>query len=269
MLHSFQIFFVSALFQIKSYLRHWLHTVDEHSIHSPFFFDFYEKVIKNKEPISGFEEIETVRKKLLESVLEIEIQDLGAQSRHFKNEKRALSKIAETSLSPQPLCELMYRIVNYLNATSIVELGTSAGITTLYLARQPQAHVVTFEGNSSLINIALTHFEYFAVSNIRLIQGNLDNTLPDFLQNPAKINFVLMDANHRYEPTLRYFSLLTRRISEKGVIVIDDIHHSEEMTCAWHELRNHELVYGSVDLFRCGILFFDPALHRQHYIWTM
>jgi predicted O-methyltransferase YrrM len=134
-----------------------------------------------------------------------------------------------------------------------LELGTSAGITTLYLAKQPNAQVVTFEGNPAMINIALTNFEYFNTSNIRLIQGNLDSTLTDYLQNPAKLNFVLMDANHRYEPTLRYFSLLARRIADKGVIVLDDIHHSEEMTRAWREIRNHQLVYASVDLFRCGI----------------
>jgi len=260
---------VPTFFQIKSYLHHWLHTVDEHSIHSPFFFDFYEKVIRPKKPLHGFEEIENVRKRLLESNLEIEMQDLGAQSRHFKTEKRLLSRIAETSTSPQPLCELMYRIINYMNATTLLELGTSTGITTLYLARQPQAQVVTFEGNPALVNIALTHFEYFDSQNIRLIPGNLDSTLPEFLQMPAKINFVLMDANHRYEPTLRYFNLLTRRMSEKGIIVVDDIHHSAEMTHAWQELTRHELVYGSVDLFRCGILFLDPALHRQHYTWTL
>lgn len=260
---------MSALFQIKSYFRHWLHTVDEHSIHSPFFFDFYEKVIKHKTAQADFSAIEAVRKKLLTSTMEIEMNDLGAPSRHFKNEKRTLSKIAATSLSPQPWCELLYRIIHYLNATSILELGTSAGITTLYLAKQANAQVVTFEGNAAMINIALTNFEYFTTPNIRLIQGNLDSTLSDYLQSPAKLHFVLMDANHRYEPTLRYFSMLSKRISEKGVIVLDDIHHSEEMTRAWQELRQHQLVYASVDLFRCGILFFDPALHRQHYTWTL
>lgn len=218
--------------------------------------------------MSGFEEIENVRTKLLQSTMEIDVQDLGARSPHFTKVKRLLSKVAATSISPASLCELLYRIVRYQKARSIVELGTSAGITTLYLGKA-QAQVVTFEGNPDLVNIALTHFEFFDAQNIRLIQGNLDTTLPDFLQNPAKINFAFMDANHRYEPTIRYFTLLSKRMSDKGIIVIDDIYHSEEMARAWHELSNHDLVYGSVDLFRCGILFFDTALHRQHYIWSV
>lgn len=260
---------MSLSFKIKSYLNHWLHTVDEHSIHSPFFFDFYEKVILNKNKIKGFDELEVVRKKLLESTLEIELEDLGARSTHFKNEKRSLSKVAQTSSNPQPLCELQYRLVNYIMASSILELGTSVGLTTLYLAKQKNAHVITFEGNKALINIARTHFEFFESKNIHLVEGNLNTTLADYLQNPAKIDYALMDANHRYEPTIRYFNLLSKRMAEKGIIVLDDIYYSEEMAKAWKELRNHTLIYGSVDLFRFGILFFDPALNRQHYTWSI
>lgn len=258
-----------TFFKIKSYLNHWLYTVDEHSIHSPFFFDFYEKVIRNKNAIAGFNEIEQTRKKVLESTIEIELEDLGARSTHFNNEKRFLSKVAETSSSPQQLCELQYRLVNYIGASSILELGTSVGITTLYLAKQKDARVVTFEGNKALIEIARTHFDFFESKNIVLIEGNLNTTLADYLQNPAKIDYALMDANHQYEPTIRYFNLLAKRMAEKGIIVVDDIYYSEEMAKAWKELRNHTLVYGSVDLFRFGILFFDPALNRQHYVWSI
>ncbi len=258
-----------TFFKIKSYLHHWLYTVDEHSIHSPFFFDFYEKVIRNKNAIAGFNEIEQTRKKVLESTIEIELEDLGARSTHFNNEKRFLSKVAETSSSPKQLCELQYRLVNYIGASSILELGTSVGITTLYLAKQKDARVVTFEGNKALIEIARTHFDFFESKNIVLIEGNLNTTLADYLQNPAKIDYTLMDANHQYEPTIRYFNLLAKRMAEKGIIVVDDIYYSEEMAKAWKELRNHTLVYGSVDLFRFGILFFDPALNRQHYVWSI
>jgi len=261
---------VSRLYQIKSYLNHWLNAVDEHSIHSPFFFDFYKKAIKNDSHNNPeFSAIEETRQKLLKNTLEVAIHDLGAKSPHFKKENRTLSEIAETSLSPALYCRLYNRIIEYTDSTKILELGTSMGITTLYLAQKQEAYVTTFEGNTSLINVALTHFEYFRAKNIELIEGNLDSELSNYLLKPVKIDFVLMDANHRYEPTLSYFNLLSRRMADKGVIVLDDIHYSEEMSRAWKELRNHQLVYGSVDLFRCGILFFDPALNRQHYIWSV
>jgi len=255
-------------FRAKAYLNHWLHAVDQHSIHSPFFFDFYEKVIKPKSFI-GLPDIETVRANLLASSVQIEMIDLGAASPHFQNHQRALAKIAATSASPKKICELLLRITNYIQAKAIVELGTSVGLTTLYLAQQPESSVTTFEGNKALVQVALTHLEYFNKHNIRIVAGNIDQTLPDFIQNPAKIDFALMDANHRYTPTMRYFELLAKRINSKGVIVMDDIYYSPEMAKAWNELKQHPLVYGSVDLFRCGLLFFDPALNRQHYVWSI
>lgn len=259
---------MGKLFQVRSWLTHWLHAVDEHSIHSPYFFDFYQKVIRSKNDPAEFEDLEKLRAQLLQNQTLLTVKDLGAPSPHFTDEKRTLAQIAGTSLAPAALSQLIYRITRYMDASTMLELGSSLGVTTLYMARQG-GQVITFEGNPALINIALTHFEYFDTKNIRLIEGNIDTTLPDYLQNPAKISFALMDANHRYEPTMRYFNLLTKRIADKGIIVVDDIYYSEEMTRAWHELRSHELVYGSVDLFRCGILFFDPALNRQHYVWSL
>ncbi len=197
----------------------------------------------------------------------VSVHDLGARSPHFKSEKREIGQVAETSLNEVKQCMLFYRIVQYAEATNSLELGTSMGVTSLYLSQPINAKLVTFEGNPDMINIAKTNFEYFERKNIKLVEGNIDQTLPDFLQNPAKIDFALIDANHRYEPTIRYFNLLAKRMSDHGIIVIDDIYYSPEMGKAWKELKRHELVYGSIDVFRCGILFFDLALNKQHFIW--
>ena len=167
------------------------------------------------------------------------------------------------------LSNLYEHICNYNDSKYIVELGTSMGINTLYLANNNNKKVFTFEGSQAFIDIALTHFELFDKQNIKLIEGNIDKTLPQFLQATEKINFALIDANHRYEPTIRYFNQLARRLNEKSIVVVDDIHWSEEMEMAWKELHKHELVYGSIDLYRCGILFFDPALNKQHFILSL
>ena len=254
-------------FRFKSLINHWLDSVDEHSIHSPFFFDFYNKVIRNKnEP--AFVDIEKTRGRLLSNHTTVTVKDLGAASLHFKDDKRSVARVAATSLNEEKQCSLFYRAAKYIEAKNILELGTSMGITTLYLSRLGKSKVTTFEGNEAMISIAKTNFESFKQQNIELIEGNLDDTLHDYLQNPARIDFALIDANHRYEPTIRYFNLIAKRMSDNGIIVMDDIYYSEEMARAWNELKKHDLVYGSVDLFRCGILFFDLALIKQHYTWS-
>lgn len=255
--------------QLKAFTKHWLTVVDQHSIHSPFFFDFYSKIIQNNTDSNRFGEIEKLRTSLLANQSEIIIEDFGAGSQKLKGSKRKLADIASISLTPPKYARLYHHIIDYLEAKNVVELGTSLGLTSLYLAKNEECLVTTFEGSHAVADVALTNFEYFDKKNIELIEGNIHYTLSEFVQNPAKINFVLMDAHHQYEPTIHYFDLMMRRLDEKSIVVLDDIHWSEEMEHAWNELRNSPLVYGSVDLFRCGILFFDPDLNRQHFVWSL
>lgn len=253
---------------ITTFISHWLNKVDEHSIHSPFFFDFYKNVIKASRKADGIPRIEAIRNSLLANQTELKTESLGAPST-IQKDKQTIADVAQRSLSPMRLSLLYQQIIRYIDAKYIVELGTSMGLNTLYLAEKPDARVFTFEGSKSLINIAYTHFELLDSKNIKLIEGNIDTTLSTFLQNPEKINFALLDANHRYEATMRYFNLMMKRFDEKSVMVIDDIHWSAEMEKAWKELSRHELVYGSIDLYRCGILFFEPALNKQHFTLSL
>ena len=82
----------------------------------------------------------------------------------------------------------------------------------------------------------------------------------------AKIDFLFMDANHRLEPTLQYFSWLKDCLHDKSIVVVDDIHHSPQMNKAWQELKKQEQVSSSIDCYAFGILFFDPHYLKRHYI---
>ncbi|HMJ69067.1 MAG TPA: class I SAM-dependent methyltransferase [Cyclobacteriaceae bacterium] len=262
---------MSRLFQVKAYINHWLDSVEEHSLHSPFFFDFYDKVIKGISE-EDFSHIENVRGKLLQNPGLLKIDDLGggSASKTLRQEERKISDIAATSFTPARLAEIYFRTCQYTEVHTVVELGTSMGLTSMYLSELPDCKVYTFEGSHALANMAITNFEYFEKKNINLIEGDISVTLPRFLQdNLAKIGFALIDANHRYEPTMQYFEWFMKRFNEKSIMVIDDIHHSAGMERAWNELKKHYLVYGSVDLFRCGILFFEPGLNRQHFVWAL
>lgn len=250
----------NKFFQLKSYFSYWLDAVDEHSLHSPFFFDFYTRVVKVK-PQAGITGIENLRKQLLNDKRELKGDDPGSGTR-----QRKISSIARNSVSPLKYSQLYARIISEFKAKQIMELGTSFGINTLYLAQFPEVSVTTFEGASEIAAIAKLTFEFHGSTNVKLIEGNLNNTLPRFLQDIRKVDFVFMDANHRYQPTVEYFAQLLPKLKDNSIVVVDDIHYSAEMERAWQYIRNHRLVYGSADLYRCGILFFDPSLNKQHVI---
>ena len=254
----------SLLFRIKSFLSWWLEAVDEHSLHSPFFFDLYTTQVKPATAPAGFSHIEQLREKLLRDHRTIAVEDLG--SKGHEKALRRISDIAGRSLSPPRFSALYARLARHFDARCIVELGTSFGINTLYLAENKDATVTTFEGSPAIAEIAALTFEFSGSRNIRLLEGNIDHTLPAFLLGIRRVDFVFMDANHRYEPTLKYFEWLVKKTHEKSVLVLDDIHYSAGMENAWNKIKNHRLVYGTADLFRCGLVFFDPSLNKQHVI---
>jgi predicted O-methyltransferase YrrM len=253
----------NKLFQTKAYLNYWLDAVDEHSLHSPFLFDFYTRIVKNKNIFQGIESIEKLRDQLLKDQRQLTINDLGAGS---PDVPRKIADIAQASVSPVKLSGLYMRIIEHIKAKTVIELGTSFGINTLYLAHSPSTKVLTFEGSHEIADIAQLTFEFSSSQNIRMILGNIDSTLSESLQSVRKVDFALIDANHRYAPTLRYFNRLVSKVTVTSVVVLDDIHYSPEMERAWTEIKQNKLVYGSIDLFRCGIVFFDPSLNKQHVI---
>jgi len=193
------------------------------------------------------------------------ITDLGAGSVKLNKAVR-ISSIAKKSLTPPSFSALYGRIIEYYNAKNIVELGTSLGINTLYLAADNTTRVTTFEGSPEVASIASLSFKFMDADNITIVVGNIDHTLPSFLQQCPKLDMVFMDANHRYKPTIQYFEWILKKIHKRSIVIMDDIHYSPEMQQAWDTIRAYPTVYASADLFRCGLLFFDPSLNKQHVV---
>jgi len=221
----------------KAYLTYWWKAQNEHSIHSPFVFDLYQKVIKDKKSsYYAFEEIEQLRKTLLESEESVEVEDLGAGSKRTNSPQRKVAEIAKNASKSPKIAQLLFRLVNYFQPLVILDLGTSLGLTTSYLARAApsNAQFYSFEGSENLLEIASKNFQTLQIHDINLVKGNIDDTLPKIIENVSQIDFAFVDANHRYEPTKRYFELMLPKLTENSVLVFDDIYWSAEMTRAWH-----------------------------------
>jgi predicted O-methyltransferase YrrM len=152
---------------------------------------------------------------------------------------------------------LMYRLAMYYKPQTIIELGTSLGITTAYLATgSPGADVYTIEGSAAINQVAKQHFRELGLKNIKDCVGNFDDKLPEILSRLQRVDLVYIDGNHRYEPTVHYFSQLLPHSGNDTILVFDDIHWSPEMEQAWEEIKSHPSVRCSVDLFFIGFVFF-------------
>jgi predicted O-methyltransferase YrrM len=251
------------------YLRFLLKSTNEHGVHSPFVFELYTRVIRPDPPAAYycFQSIEHLRQQLLASSRQIQVLDLGAGSRVSSSKNRKIATIARHAEKSARFGQLLFRLVNHFQPQTIFDLGTSLGITTMYLAApQPRAQVYTFEGCPQTLRVAQENFSRLNYTNIRSVPGNIDETLPATLARITALDFVFFDANHRREPTLRYFQLCLEKAHEESVFVFDDIYWSEEMAGAWQEIKAHPAVSLTIDLFFVGLVFFRKKQPRQHFV---
>ena len=159
-------------------------------------------MIYEKNDFYAFAEIENARKRLKKDDRVVKITDFGAG-----NKKQAkISEIAKNSLKKEKWAQLLFRIVNFTKAKNVLELGSSLGITTAYLASvDSKIKCVSLEGAPEIANIARKNLEKLKINNVQIIEGNIDETLDKALTEFKTLDFVFFDANHRKEPTLKYF----------------------------------------------------------------
>jgi predicted O-methyltransferase YrrM len=254
-------------FQLTSrYLKYYFAAANSkgHGIHSPFVFDLITKVFNDNAAYPAYSQIESVRSSLLNDNRVIEITDLGAGTRVKKTGKRSIKEIARHDLKPKKFAALLFRLIKYFQAETILELGTSLGVTTSYLASaNPNSSVYTMEGAENVAAVAAENFRKLGLSNIRIVTGNFDDRLKDTLQLSGKADFVFLDGNHRFHPTINYFEQLLDNTHNDSVIVLDDIHWSADMEKAWDHCRNHPTVTLSIDLFFIGIVFFRKEFKQK------
>ncbi len=238
-----------------------------HGVHSPFVYNLIRKVLLDNRKFYAYESIEQCRRDLLKDKRVLNIQDFGAGFRSQKTNQRTISEIAHSSLKPKKFSQLLFRIVNYYQPENMLELGTSLGITSAYLASaKDDSKLVTMEGSKEIAAIAQSNFEKLNVKNVSIITGNFDDQLPAFLNRQDKLDFVFIDGNHRLEPTLRYFEMLLPKTKEGSILIFDDIHWSEEMEMAWKQIQDHPQVTVTVDLFFIGLVFFRKENKvKQHF----
>ncbi len=249
------------------YLKYLLHARNEHWLHSPFVFDFYTKVLKDKTEYPSYAAIEDLRKQLLNDNRIINVCDFGAGAKANKSSQRTVGDIARKSLKRPSLAQLFFRIIKFYDYKNTIDLGTSLGLTTAYLANEIlDSQVFSFEGCAETARIAQGNFDKLSLHNIEIIVGNIDETLPEKLKEIPSIDFVFFDANHRYEPTIRYFEQCLAQAHEGSCFVFDDIYWSGEMKAAWQTIQNHEAVTVSIDLFWVGIVFFRKKQSKQHFV---
>jgi len=252
---------------IRNYLRYYARARTRYQVHSPFVFDLLNEVIEDNRHFYVFDDIERLRENMLHDKRKIEVTDLGAGSHTTNGRLRSIRSIAKSAVTPPRYTELLFKLIHYFKPKTILEMGTSLGISTLYQATSVRsAKVTTLEGCPKISAIAKENFRWLDADNIDLITGNFAQTLPQALRQIGRLDYAFFDGNHRKKPTLDYFNQALQYAHEESIFVFDDIYWSEEMQEAWEEIKAHPQVTLTIDLFYMGIVFFRKEhTEKEHF----
>jgi predicted O-methyltransferase YrrM len=236
-----------------------------HGIHSPFVYDLVSRVFRNKIRFDIVLRIEMIRKRLLKDQTKITINDLGA-GQERRSKQRKVSEIVRYSAINKKYGNLLFNLAAEFGQPSILEMGTSFGISSMYLAASsPDSTVYTIEGCPECAAVAKDNFREAGITNIIQFTGSFDNVIPEVIEKGIRPGLVFIDGNHRKEPTLKYFSYLVESVEGEMVFVIDDIHYSKEMSEAWETIKDSKGVSATIDILRMGIVFIRCNITRNHY----
>ncbi len=230
-------------------------------------YEFVGFIFRNKLSKEFEKKIEVERKSLENSIVEIEVLDLGAGSNNLKKSKKdKVARIAKTAVSGRLKSLWLHNICAYFKPNYLLEMGTSLGISAAYLA-QNASSIATLEGNPAIAEVAEKVLKNLSIENVKIITGNFDETLSQSINEQELPDMVYLDGNHTFEATLRYFNLLnSARKGDEMVLIFDDIYWSEGMMKAWEEIKNSPDISLSIDIYYFGIIFFKTnTVAPKHY----
>jgi predicted O-methyltransferase YrrM len=253
--------------QIGSYLGHLVKARNRHGVHSPFVYELISQVLRPSDALPEFDAMERLRDDLLHSEQTIRVNDLGAGSRVFDLPTRNVSDIARTALKSPRQAQVLFRLARYFEVSTVLELGTSFGITTLYLARgAANGTVHTIEGCPQTFRIAQHHFEQLKQRNIEPVLGSFRTRSPEVLHRMERLDLAFIDGHHAKEPTLDYFEQCLAKSHNDTVLVLDDIHWSRGMEEAWTTIKAHPRVTVTIDLYNMGLVFLRSEQAKEHFV---
>lgn len=256
---------------IKDLINFYLSGQTIYSVHSPALFQLLHFIKDKSRRYYAFDAIEKQRKLLLKNTTLIERKDFGAGSKSGKPKKRSIKSIASTDLSSPSQCCEMFRLVECTQVSKILELGTSLGISSAYLASaNKNAQLITVEGDKQLINIACDISKNLSLKNVSFHEKKFR----DFLnKNRDTYDLVFLDGHHTYKHTVQYTHLLEPQLHPYSIVVVDDIFWSSGMHKAWKELVASGKWDCTVAFHNYGLLIKNPdfkePIHINHVpLWA-
>ncbi len=235
---------MSQAYRILSQFKFCMKSQSEYAVHAPFAFDFYTKVIcaKRKLPLK-LNTIESLRKTTLRE--------------HAKAIRKQIPSCRDAFL--------LYRIVEYIQPTHILEIGTSEGIAPMFMMyAQMEAKLIASDEKWQLAKIA--HQNQMASLFLDYcITWKNEPITPDEAKQNFPLGVVYFSNMFFGKELVELFLECLPFVDENSVFIFSRIHTSKLMENAWNEIIRNENISLSLDIFHFGIVFFKKNIAKQHF----
>jgi predicted O-methyltransferase YrrM len=162
---------------------------------------------------------------------------------------------------------LLMRITNYFKPQTLLQIGSDGGFTSLYLAAFNSAICcVVLEEKPEIAAFARFVIEKQGYKNILLQEGSYKKTIPLFLANTNKLDFVYFSEQNDVFLNSSVFDRILPYLHEESFLVIRGIRKTKEKKEFWNRLCARAEVRVTIDVYELGIVFFNPKIHKRNYI---
>jgi len=231
--------------QIKLYRK--LRYRKGHGVHSPFIYNLITKVIEEKTPYYFFEDIENFRKELL-------------------NAENPVNTITAKETQPKNYGALLFRLVNFFKCRNVLQIGSSTGLMSLYLALplRNSCECYAMEERVGLLGTILIFAEKYSLTNLHCVEGAYSGNLNQLNTENNPFDLIFINTKGDYEKTFKALNLTEKFIYPETIMVVDNIKRNKSMRKLWQEIKNRSDVRLTIDLLSLGLVFFNPKLHKQN-----
>ncbi|MEG1685160.1 MAG: hypothetical protein RR319_04350 [Bacteroides sp.] len=186
-----------------------------------FAYNLITQVIYEKLPYYAYEELDEAGKELL------------------KNSK--IDKFRKKILLSTKVNRLLFRLVNRTQPETILEIGTSIGLSAMYLsAAKKKVRMITIDR-----------------------QQKIEKSIADALASLRSLDMVHI---HRIADYSEAFELCRKGMHSHTLCVVEGIHQTKDITEWWEKIKADESVSITFDLYELGLIFFDQTKTKQNYI---
>ena len=224
-----------------------------HGTHSPFVYIFITEILNDTRYFYAYEEIGFLKEELLRDKRKI----------NYNGKETTIKELAKQSL-PDKYNQLLFRIVNHFKPKSILEIGSSLGISTAYLAAvNENIEIDSIEPNELVAIIAKQNLRELSLQNIS-VETSLDDLLLD--AKNCKKTYDLIFMNNASEDISDLYLKLSPLYNEDTIVVFRDINSSSAVNKSWIKIKHQSTITISIELFGMGFVFFRrEQLKKEHF----